>query len=125
MDGRLAELAAGAWVAYTGVYVTDDFFRVRPGRPRPCGRLARQRVASGRAAGHRDRPWFSGAHVRLSTSAPEAPVRLPVVEQVADAVHAVLEDRGGGEDHRAPTAGSTNEMTFSARKNGGLGDAGW
>ena len=67
----------------------------------------------------------SQAAVPVAPSAIEALVRLPVVEQVADAVHAVLEDRGGGEDHRAPTAGSTNEMTFSARKNGGLGDAGW
>ena len=34
-------------------------------------------------------------------SASKALVRLPVVEQVADAVHAVLEERGGGEDEHA------------------------
>ena len=32
-------------------------------------------------------------------SALEALVRLAVVEQVADAVHRVFEDRGGGEDN--------------------------
>jgi hypothetical protein len=41
-------------------------------------------------------PWS-----RVVPSAFEALVRFPVVEQVADAVHAVLEDRGGSEDQDA------------------------
>jgi hypothetical protein len=38
---------------------------------------------------------------RVVPSASEALVRLAVVEQVSDAVGAVLEDRGGGEDQDA------------------------
>jgi hypothetical protein len=39
-DWRLADLAAGARVAYTSVYVADDVLRFRPGGPGPCWRVA-------------------------------------------------------------------------------------
>jgi hypothetical protein len=46
------DLAAGAWVAYTGVYVADDFLRVRSGRPQLRWRPIRWLVASENEAGH-------------------------------------------------------------------------
>ena len=53
----------------------------------------------------------------VAPSALEALIRLPVVEQVADAVHAVLEERGGcGDDHAGLRIDKRNDIQCEKKR---------
>ena len=65
---------------------------------------------------------FIAANLRYPDSALEAGVRLAVVEQVPDAVHGVLEDRGGGEHDHADGGIDERDDVEGGDKTGDLAD---